>query len=95
MRVRPGLLLEVFRPEDVLAGVREAIARGAVGFDAVEHLCRRPVADYSSAPYSFDAVKHLMLCRIERWPPICRAGHCGPGRQFESDGFTMTGCVVA
>ena len=34
------------RPEDVLAGVREAIARGAIGFDAV---------------------KHLVLCRIERW----------------------------
>ena len=41
-------LLEVFRPEDVLAGVREAIARGAIGFDAV---------------------KHLVLCRIERRPP--------------------------
>jgi hypothetical protein len=32
----------------VLAGVREAIARGAIGFDAV---------------------KHLVLCRIERRPP--------------------------
>ena len=41
-------LLEVFRPEDVLAGVREAIVRGAIGFDAV---------------------KHLVLCRIERRPP--------------------------
>ena len=41
-------LLEVFRPEDVLAGVRAAIARGAIGFDAV---------------------KHLVLCRIERRPP--------------------------
>ena len=40
-------LLEVFRPEDVLAGVREAIARSAIGFDAV---------------------KHLVLCRIERRP---------------------------
>ena len=40
-------LLEVFRCEDVLAGVREAIARGAIGFDAV---------------------KHLVLCRIERRP---------------------------
>jgi hypothetical protein len=29
-------LLEVFDPEDVLAGVREAIARGAIGFDAVK-----------------------------------------------------------
>ena len=41
-------LLESFQPEDVLAGVREAIARGVIGFDAV---------------------KHLMLCRIERRPP--------------------------
>ena len=41
-------LLEAFRPEDVLAGVREAMARGAMGFDAV---------------------KHLVLCRIERRPP--------------------------
>src|SRR5215469_6930217 len=41
-------LLEVFRPADVLAGVREAIARGAIGVDAV---------------------KHLVLCRIERRPP--------------------------
>src|ERR1700757_579874 len=41
-------LLEVFRLEDVLAGVREAIARGVIGFDAV---------------------KHLVLCRIERRPP--------------------------
>ena len=41
-------LLEVFRLEDVLAGVREAIARVVIGFDAV---------------------KHLVLCRIERRPP--------------------------
>jgi hypothetical protein len=41
-------LLEIFRPEDVQAGIREAIARGAIGFDAV---------------------KHLVLCRIERRPP--------------------------
>ena len=41
-------LLEVFRLDDVLAGVREAIARGVI---------------------SFDAVKHLVLCRIERRPP--------------------------
>ena len=41
-------LLEVFRIEDVQAGVSEAIARGAIGFDAV---------------------KHLVLCRIERRPP--------------------------
>jgi transposase len=41
-------LLEVFRLDEVLAGVREAIARGVIGFDAV---------------------KHLVLCRIERRPP--------------------------
>src|SRR5712672_3064526 len=41
-------LLEVFQLEDVLAGVREAIARRVI---------------------SFDAVKHLVLCRIERRPP--------------------------
>jgi hypothetical protein len=38
----------VFRLEDVVAGVREAIARGVIGFDAI---------------------KHLVLCRIERRPP--------------------------
>src|ERR1700726_796033 len=41
-------LLEVFRLDDVQAGVIEAIARGVIGFDAV---------------------KHLVLCRIERRPP--------------------------
>jgi transposase len=41
-------LLEVFNIDDVAASVRDAIARGAVGFDAV---------------------KHLVLCRIERRPP--------------------------
>ena len=41
-------MLEVFRPDDVLAGVRVALERGVIGFDAV---------------------KHLVLCRIERRPP--------------------------
>jgi transposase len=41
-------LLEVFRPEEVAAGVDEALRLGAIGFDAV---------------------KHLVLCRIERRPP--------------------------
>jgi transposase len=41
-------LLEVFRPDDVLAGIRAALERGVIGFDAV---------------------KHLVLCRIERRPP--------------------------
>ncbi len=41
-------LMEAFRLEEVAAAVREALARGAIGFDAV---------------------KHLVLCRIERRPP--------------------------
>ena len=41
-------LLEVFRLDDVAAGVRDAVKRGVIGFDAV---------------------KHLLLCRIERRPP--------------------------
>jgi transposase len=41
-------LLEVFRPEEVEAGVEEALRLGAIGFDAV---------------------KHLVLCRVERRPP--------------------------
>jgi hypothetical protein len=41
-------LLELFRPDDVLAGIRAALERGVIGFDAV---------------------KHLVLCRIERRPP--------------------------
>ena len=41
-------LMEAFRIEEVTAAVRDAIARGAVGFDAI---------------------KHLVLCRIERRPP--------------------------
>jgi hypothetical protein len=41
-------LMEVFNIHDVGAAVRDAIGRGAIGFDAV---------------------KHLVLCRIERRPP--------------------------
>ena len=41
-------LMEVFRPDEVLAGVSAALDRGVIGFDAV---------------------KHLVLCRIERRPP--------------------------
>jgi hypothetical protein len=41
-------LLEVFCPDNVLAGVKAALERGVIGFDAV---------------------KHLVLCRIERRPP--------------------------
>ena len=41
-------LMEVFRVGEVAAAVRDAIVRGALGFDAV---------------------KHLVLCRIERRPP--------------------------
>src|SRR6267142_2010279 len=41
-------LMEVFRADEVATAVRDAMARGAIGFDAV---------------------KHLVLCRIERRPP--------------------------
>jgi transposase len=41
-------LLEMFSPEEVQAGVGEALRLGAIGFDAV---------------------KHLVLCRVERRPP--------------------------
>ena len=41
-------LMETFAIDDVAAAVRDAIRRGAIGFDAV---------------------KHLVLCRIERRPP--------------------------
>ena len=41
-------LMEVFSLDEVASAVRDAIARGAIGFDAV---------------------KHLVLCRIERRPP--------------------------
>ena len=50
-------LMEVFRIEDVTAGVRDAIARGAIGFDAVKHLvlCRNerrpPRLDMAIYPY--------------------------------------------
>src|SRR5690349_3828527 len=47
-RVQVLRLLEVFRPEEVAAGVEEALRLGAIGFDAV---------------------KHLVLCRVERRPP--------------------------
>jgi len=41
-------LLDVFAVDDVAAGVRAALERGAIGFDAVTH---------------------LLLCRLERRPP--------------------------
>ena len=41
-------LLEVFRPDDVLAGVREAIARGVIGFDAAYEACQKKAARVSS-----------------------------------------------
>ena len=41
-------LMETFTLDDVAAAVRDAIQRGAIGFDAV---------------------KHLVLCRVERRPP--------------------------
>ena len=50
-------LLEVFRPEDVLAAIKEAIVRSAIGFDAVKHLVlcwiehRPPRLDLTVYPY--------------------------------------------
>ena len=50
-------LLEVFRAEDVLAGVRDALVRGVFGFDAVKHLTlcrierRPPRLDLTVYPY--------------------------------------------
>jgi hypothetical protein len=41
-------LMEIFKVDEVAAAVRDAIGRGALGFDAV---------------------KHLVLCHIERRPP--------------------------
>jgi len=41
-------LLETFTLDDVHHGIRSALDRGTIGFDAV---------------------KHLVLCRIERLPP--------------------------
>ena len=46
--VRDFLSGAYIRIDDVAAGVRDAIDRGVIGFDAV---------------------KHLVLCRIERRPP--------------------------
>ena len=43
-----AVLTSAYRADEVAAAVRNAIARGAIGFDAV---------------------KHLVLCRIERRPP--------------------------
>ena len=50
-------LMEVFRPDEVAAAVRDAIARGAIGFDAVKHLAlcrierRPPRLDMTVYPY--------------------------------------------
>ena len=63
-------LMEVFKIDDVAAAVRDAIARGAVGFDAV---------------------KHLVLCRIERRPPRLDMT-IYPSAQ--SDGHDNVGAVV-
>ena len=46
--------MEVFRADEVAAAVRNAIARGAIGFDAV---------------------KHLVLCHIERPPRLDMTVH--------------------
>ena len=51
-------LMEVFRANEVAAAVRDAIARGAIGFDAVKHLValwrierRPPRLDMTVYPY--------------------------------------------
>lgn len=50
-------LMEIFPPGDVEAGIRSAIARGIIGFDAVKHLvlcrieCRPPRLDMTLYPY--------------------------------------------
>ena len=49
-------LLKTFRRDDVVAGIKEAMARGAIGFDAVKHLVRRierrpPRLDLTVYPY--------------------------------------------
>ena len=47
----------MFRPDDVLAGVREALARGVLGCDVVKHLVlcrierRPPRLDLAIYPY--------------------------------------------
>ena len=46
--VRVLRLLETFPAEEVHSAVRDAVSRGATGFDAV---------------------KHLLMCRIEERPP--------------------------
>ena len=53
-------LLETFRRDDVVAGIKEAMARGAIGGACPRARQRRDPGD---------AVKHLVLCRIERRPP--------------------------
>jgi hypothetical protein len=57
-------LMETFRIEDVTAAVGDAIARGAKQPRASR---RSPRA--SQWRIGFDAIKHLVLCRIERRPP--------------------------
>jgi hypothetical protein len=69
-------LMEAFKIEDVTAAVRDAIARGAIGFDAVKHLVlcwieRRPLRlDMANYPYlpratvtTTSAKAYLDLCR--------------------------------
>ena len=50
-------LIEIFKLDDVAAAVRDAIARGAIGFDAEKHLVlcrierRPPRLDMTIYPY--------------------------------------------
>lgn len=54
-------LLETFRIVDVEAGIQSTLERGSIHWQAGECL--------HSPRGGFDAVKHLVLCRIERRPP--------------------------
>jgi hypothetical protein len=62
-------LLEVFAIEDVAAGVRDAIDRGVIGFDAAKHLVlcrieRRPARlDMTVYPYLPRAIVAITSAR--------------------------------
>ena len=54
-------LLETFEMTDVHGAVRQALDLGAIH-------CPQAIAQ-QSAERGYDAVKHLVLCRVERRPP--------------------------
>jgi hypothetical protein len=75
-------LMEAFKIEEVTATVRDARARGAIGFDAVKHLvlcrieCRPPRLDMTIYPYLPRAT--VATTSAKACPDSCRAGS---GRQ--------------